>query len=53
MTQRDETARLRHVLEAAREAEELSRPLGRQDLAERRLVELALTRLVETVGEAA
>jgi uncharacterized protein with HEPN domain len=41
------------MLEAAREAVELSRPLCRQDLAERRLVELALTKLVETVGEAA
>ena len=53
MTQHDETVRLRHMLGAAREAVELSRGLSRQDLAEQRLVELALTKLVETVGEAA
>jgi uncharacterized protein with HEPN domain len=53
MTQHDETVRLRHMLEAAREAVELSRGRSRGDLATQRLVELALTRLVETVGEAA
>jgi len=41
------------MLGAAREAVELSKGLSRQDLAEQRLVELALTKLVETVGEEA
>lgn len=53
MTQHDETVRLRHMLEAAREAVELAKGLNREDLARQRLVELALTKLVETVGEAA
>lgn len=41
------------MLEAAREAIEISAGLCREDLATQRLVELALTKLVETVGEAA
>lgn len=41
------------MLEAAREVVEISSGLSRQDLAAQRLVELALTKLVESVGEAA
>lgn len=41
------------MLDAAREAVELARGLTREDLARQRLVELALTKRVETVGEAA
>ncbi len=53
MTRHDEDVRLRHMLMAAREAVELSRDLSREDLARQRTTELALTKLVETVGEAA
>lgn len=41
------------MLEASREATELARGKTRQDLIKDRILELALTRLVEIVGEAA
>jgi len=41
------------MLDASREAIALARGRTRQDLAEDRILELALTRLVEIVGEAA
>lgn len=53
MTQHEALVRLGHMLEASREATELARGKTRQDLSENRLLELALTRLVEIVGEAA
>lgn len=53
MTRHDEDVRLRHMLMAAREAVELSRSLSREALARQRTAELALIKLVETVGEAA
>lgn len=53
MTRHDEYVRLRHMLEAAREAVALANGLTRDDLGRQRLVELALTKLVEAVGEAA
>lgn len=53
MTRHDESVRLRHMLRAAEEAVALSRGRTRQDLADDRLLELALTKLVETIGEAA
>lgn len=53
MTRHDEDVRLRHMLMAAQEAVELSRGLSRDDLGRQRTTELALIKLVETVGEAA
>lgn len=45
--------RMRHMLDAAREAVELSRGMGPAELAEDRVLSLALVRLLEVVGEAA
>jgi len=53
MTQHEAGVRLGHMLDASREAIALARGKTRQDLAENRILELALTRLVEIVGEAA
>ena len=53
MTQHEAGVRLGHMLDASREAIALARGRTRQDLAEDRILELALTRLVEIVGEAA
>ena len=49
---RDEV-RLRHMLEYAREAIELARGRARSDLDSDRMLNLALVRLLEIVGEAA
>ncbi|MFW6118912.1 MAG: DUF86 domain-containing protein [Planctomycetota bacterium] len=53
MTRHEDTVRLRHMLEHAREAVELTEGKSRADLDSDRTLELALTRLVEIVGEAA
>jgi len=53
MTLHDDSTRFRHMLEHAREAVTLADGRTREDLDEDRIFELALTRLVEIVGEAA
>jgi len=53
MTQHDDTARLHHMLDHALEAVELARGRSRADLGADRLFDLAMTRLLEIVGEAA
>ncbi len=45
--------RLRHMLDAAREASEMARGKTRADLDRERQLNLALVRLLEIVGEAA
>ena len=46
-------ARLRHMLDSAREAVSLIEGKTRRDLEHTRLLQLGLTRLVEIIGEAA
>jgi uncharacterized protein with HEPN domain len=53
MSRRDDTVPLRHMLDHAREAVALVQGRTRADLDSDRTVTLALTRLVEIVGEAA
>ena len=53
MTRRDEEIALRHMLDHAREAVEMVSGHVRSDLDDSRMLELALVRLVEIVGEAA
>jgi len=53
MSQHDPLVALRHMLDHAREAVDLARGRSRADLDVDRLLQLALTRLVEIVGEAA
>lgn len=53
MPQYDETIRLRHMLDYAREAVEIARDKTADDLAGSRVTQLALTRAVEIIGEAA
>ena len=53
MTQHDVRLRLRHMYDHAKEAVELLAKKQKEDLAQDRLLELALVRLVEIVGEAA
>jgi len=53
MSQHDPLVALRHMLDHAREAVELAQGRSRKDLDSDRLLQLALTRLVEIVGEAA
>lgn len=53
MTQRDPDLTLRQMLEYAHEATQLSLGKQRTDLDNDRLLELALTRLLEIIGEAA
>ena len=53
MTRYDDNISLRHMLEHAREAVDLTQGKERADLTSDRMLELALTRLVEIVGEAA
>jgi uncharacterized protein with HEPN domain len=53
MSRRDDRVSLRDMLSHAREAVELLGDSGREDLAGDRVMQLALTRLVEVVGEAA
>jgi uncharacterized protein with HEPN domain len=53
MSQHDPLVALRHMLDHAREAIELARGKGRADLDTDRVLQLALSRLVEIIGEAA
>jgi uncharacterized protein with HEPN domain len=53
MSRRDDQASLKDMLRHAREAVELLGSASREALAGNRVVQLALTRLVEIVGEAA
>ena len=53
MTRHDEGARLRHMLDASREAVGFAKGRSRADLHADRGLQLILTRLLEIVGEAA
>ncbi len=53
MSKRDPEIALRQILEHAREAVEICQGKQRSDLDSDRLLNLALTRLIEIVGEAA
>jgi uncharacterized protein with HEPN domain len=53
MSKRDHTAALRHMLDHAKEAVQLAEGKTRADLDTDRLLNLALVRLLEIVGEAA
>lgn len=53
MSQRDDAVPMRHMLDHAREACALVAGRNQADIHEDRLLQLALTRLVEIVGEAA
>jgi len=53
MSQHNDEVRMRHMLDYSREALELSRDLSREDLDSDRVMELALVRLIEIIGEAA
>lgn len=53
MPRPEDLDRLRHMVEAAQEAMGLAAGRSREDLDEERLLQLALVRLIEIVGEAA
>ena len=53
MTRHDDRVRLRHMLDHAEEAAEMARARSRKDLETDRQFCLALTHLVEIIGEAA
>lgn len=53
MSQRDDTIGLRYLIAHAKEAIALAASRSRADLETDRVFELALTRLIEVVGEAA
>jgi uncharacterized protein with HEPN domain len=53
MSRRDDTVRLRHMLDHAHEAVALLGAKTREDLAADRVLQLGLTRLIEIIGEAA
>jgi uncharacterized protein with HEPN domain len=53
MTRHDPHLRIRHMLDHAREALDMTRGRTREDLDEHRELELSLVRLLEIVGEAA
>ena len=53
MTQHDPSVRIRHMLEHAKEAVDLLAGKEKAALASARVLQLALVRLVEIVGEAA
>ena len=53
MSMRDDRTSLKDMLSHAREAAELLGDASREDLGRDRVVQLALTRLVEIIGEAA
>ena len=53
MSQHDDAVRLRHMLDHAREAVAALKDRPRADLDDDRLLELALLKLVEIIGEAA
>lgn len=53
MTQHDDTVRLQHMLDSAREAVAMIDGMEPSDLWRERMLELSLIRLIEVVGEAA
>ena len=53
MSRREDTTRLRHMLDHAVEAVEMAKGHDRDDLDSNRQLNLSLTRLLEIVGEAA
>ncbi len=53
MSKRDPETSLRQILEHAREAVAITKNKTRNDLDQDRLLNLALTRLIEIIGEAA
>ena len=53
MTQHDDVVRLRHMLDHAQEVVSMASGKQRQDLDRDRMLELALVRLIEIIGEAA
>jgi uncharacterized protein with HEPN domain len=53
MTRHDDDVRLRHMLDHAREALSMVQGRNKADLRKNRMLELALVRLIEVVGEAA
>jgi uncharacterized protein with HEPN domain len=53
MTRADDTTRLRHMLDHSREAAAMAQGRVREDLNADRQFNLALTRLMEIIGEAA
>jgi uncharacterized protein with HEPN domain len=52
MPEPDEATRVRHMIEAAQEAISFVEGLTRDDLPDDRMLLLALTRLIEIIGEA-
>lgn len=53
MSMRDDTVSMRDMLNHAREARDLLGDMSREALKNQRVLQLALTRLIEIVGEAA
>ncbi len=53
MTQHDDMMRIRHMLDYSREAVEMLTGNDPEDLRRNRMLQLALVRLVEVIGEAA
>ncbi|MBI2205959.1 MAG: DUF86 domain-containing protein [Candidatus Rokubacteria bacterium] len=53
MSKRDDTVPMRHMLDHAREAVVMARGRVRGDLDTDRMLQLAITRILEIVGEAA
>jgi uncharacterized protein with HEPN domain len=53
MSRRETAVRLRHMLDHAKEAIDIARGKTRSDLDQERLLNLALVRLLEIIGEAA
>ncbi len=53
MTQHDDTVSLRHMLDHAQEVLSMASGKQRRDLEDDRMLELALVRLIEIIGEAA
>ena len=50
---KDDLVRLRHMMDAAKEAVELAAGKSRHDIANERTLNLSLVRLIEVIGEAA
>ena len=50
---KDDLVRLRHMLDAAREAQEFARGRQRSDLNRDRMLTLSLVKCIEIIGEAA
>lgn len=53
MSKHDDRTRLRHMLDHAQEAISMIQGSSREDLEQNRMLELALVRLIEIIGEAA